>query len=86
MMSGNQGDENIFFWIGTIVGGKRAPYDGLSYIVYPFKPPQVKFETLCFHPNVDQHGHTCLDILQDMWRRKKKGEEKGGEFLEILKI
>lgn len=76
-MSENQGvsafpeGENIFSWIGTIMGGKETPYDGLSYklslhfpLDYPFKPPQVKFETPCFHPNVDQYGHICLDILQ----------------------
>ncbi|GKV45639.1 hypothetical protein SLEP1_g52700 [Rubroshorea leprosula] len=32
---------------------------------YPFKPPQVRFETMCFHPNVDQFGNICPDILQD---------------------
>ncbi|AES62194.1 putative aminoacyltransferase, E1 ubiquitin-activating enzyme [Medicago truncatula] len=66
--------ENIFTWIGTIEGGKGTPYEGLSYKLslhfppnYPFKPPQVKFETTCFHPNVDQFGNICLDILQDKW-------------------
>ncbi|KAK8558647.1 hypothetical protein V6N13_098294 [Hibiscus sabdariffa] len=34
---------------------------------YPFKPPKVKFETACFHPNVDVYGNICLDILQDKW-------------------
>ena len=29
--------------------------------------PTVKFETPCFHPNVDQHGNICLDILKDKW-------------------
>ncbi|KAK8950900.1 Ubiquitin-conjugating enzyme E2 20 [Platanthera zijinensis] len=80
MMSGNLGvsafpeSENIFSWIGTIEGGKGTPYEGLSYklslrfpLEYPFKPPRVKFETSCFHPNVDQYGNICLDILQDMW-------------------
>ena len=63
--------ESIFTWIGTIEGGKGTVYDGLSYklslrfpLDYPFKPPQVKFETMCFHPNVDQFGNICLDILQ----------------------
>ncbi|XP_021897795.1 probable ubiquitin-conjugating enzyme E2 C [Carica papaya] len=66
--------ESIFTWIGTIEGGKGTMYDGLSYklslrfpLDYPFKPPQVKFETMCFHPNVDQFGNICLDILQDKW-------------------
>ncbi|KAK6933333.1 Ubiquitin-conjugating enzyme E2 [Dillenia turbinata] len=66
--------DSIFNWIGTIEGGKGTMYEGLSYklllrfpLDYPFKPPQVKFETMCFHPNVDQFGNICLDILQDKW-------------------
>nr|CAD1817560.1 unnamed protein product [Ananas comosus var. bracteatus] len=66
--------ENIFSWVGTIEGSKGTPYEGLTYKLslrfpfdYPFKPPVVKFETPCFHPNVDQCGNICLDILQDMW-------------------
>ncbi|MBA0665608.1 hypothetical protein Goklo_002097, partial [Gossypium klotzschianum] len=66
--------ESIFIWIGTIKGGEGTMYEGLSYklslrfpLDYPFKPPQVKFETMCFHPNVDQFGNICLDILQDKW-------------------
>ncbi|XP_047327660.1 probable ubiquitin-conjugating enzyme E2 C [Impatiens glandulifera] len=66
--------ECIFNWTGTIDGGKGTVYEGLSYklslcfpLDYPFKPPQVKFQTMCFHPNVDQFGNICLDILQDKW-------------------
>lgn len=66
--------ESIFTWIGTIEGGTGTMYEGLSFklslrfpLDYPFKPPQVKFETMCFHPNVDQYGNICLDILQDKW-------------------
>ncbi|XP_011040969.1 PREDICTED: ubiquitin-conjugating enzyme E2 20-like isoform X1 [Populus euphratica] len=66
--------ESIFAWIGTIAGGEGTAYEGLSYklslhfpLDYPFKPPQIKFETMCFHPNVDQFGNICLDILQDKW-------------------
>jgi ubiquitin-conjugating enzyme E2 C len=61
---------NMFSWVGTINGGKDTIYKGLSYklslrfpVDYPFKP-QVKFETACFHPNVDQYGNIFLDILQ----------------------
>jgi ubiquitin-conjugating enzyme E2 C len=80
MMSGDPGisafpeSDNMFSWVGTINGGKDTVYEGLSYklslrfpVDYPFKPPQVKFETACFHPNVDQYGNICLDILQDKW-------------------
>ncbi|KAG0576014.1 hypothetical protein KC19_5G048500 [Ceratodon purpureus] len=66
--------DNIFSWIGTIKGSNATVYEGLSYKLtlkfptdYPFKPPVVKFDTLCFHPNVDQFGNICLDILQDKW-------------------
>lgn len=34
---------------------------------YPFKPPTVRFETPCFHPNVDLQGNICLDILKEKW-------------------
>ena len=31
---------------------------------YPYEAPQVTFVTPCFHPNVDQYGNICLDILK----------------------
>jgi ubiquitin-protein ligase len=39
---------------------------------YPYVPPVIKFESPCFHPNVDiASGAICLDILQvcilDSW-------------------
>ncbi|KAL9248346.1 hypothetical protein vseg_021678 [Gypsophila vaccaria] len=80
MMSGDPGisafpeEENIFMWKGTIHGSKETVFEGTEYKLslhfptdYPFKPPKVKFETACFHPNVDGFGNICLDILQDKW-------------------
>jgi len=79
-MSGDSGisafpeEDNIFFWKGTITGSKDTVFEGTEYKLslsfpndYPFKPPKVKFETACFHPNVDVHGNICLDILQVNW-------------------
>jgi ubiquitin-conjugating enzyme E2 A len=34
---------------------------------YPNKPPQVKFLSRMFHPNVYATGELCLDILQNRW-------------------
>merc|ERR1711907_657109 len=71
--------DNLFSWIGTITGSPGTVYEGLSFKLslkfpsgnggacYPYAPPVVKFETPCFHPNVDQHGNICLDILKDKW-------------------
>lgn len=34
---------------------------------YPVKPPQVKFLTPIYHPNVYASGALCLDILGNRW-------------------
>lgn len=64
-------EDNIFCWKGTISGSKDTVFEGTDYKLslsfpseYPFKAPKVKFETSCFHPNVDVYGNICLDILQ----------------------
>ena len=49
-------------------------YEGLTYKLslefpcgYPYKAPTVKFDTPIFHPNVDNGGNICLDILKEKW-------------------
>ncbi|KAF8874642.1 ubiquitin-conjugating enzyme E2 [Gymnopilus junonius] len=68
-------DGNLFEWAGTIEGPSETVYAGLTFKIsimfpsnYPYVPPSIKFDTPCFHPNVDiASGQICLDILQDKW-------------------
>ena len=48
---------------------KRKVYEGLEYRLilefpngYPIAAPRVRFETSCFHPNVDESGNICLGL------------------------
>ncbi|KAJ2550843.1 Ubiquitin-conjugating enzyme E2 C [Coemansia sp. RSA 1933] len=68
-----QGDD-ILNWVGTIEGAQGTAYEGLKYKLclrfpadYPFTAPTITFETPCWHPNVDDHGNICLDILKEKW-------------------
>ncbi|XP_051168703.1 ubiquitin-conjugating enzyme E2 C [Leptopilina boulardi] len=80
MMSSEKGvsafpeGENLFKWVGTITGPLDTVYAGLTYKLslefpqsYPYSAPTVRFATQCFHPNVDNAGNICLDILKDKW-------------------
>ena len=66
--------DNMLSWVGTIEGVENTEYEGHTYKLsfafsssYPFQPPTVRFETPVFHPNVDQYGNICLDILKEKW-------------------
>ncbi|EPR61319.1 RUB1 conjugating enzyme [Toxoplasma gondii TgCatPRC2] len=35
---------------------------------YPHDPPKVKCMDKIYHPNIDQHGNVCLNILREDWK------------------
>merc|ERR1711935_335914 len=66
--------DNMFHWAASIDGVNGTVYEGYTYKLsmkfhnnYPFVAPTIKFESPIFHPNVDQHGNICLDILNEAW-------------------
>ncbi|GBL93542.1 Ubiquitin-conjugating enzyme E2 2 [Araneus ventricosus] len=71
--AGPVGDD-LFKWQATIMGPPDSPYQGGIFCLtihfppdYPFKPPKVSFSTKIYHPNIDDDGFICLDILKSQW-------------------
>ena len=67
-------DEDMFHWIGKIIGPPDSPYQGGVFFLniefpndYPFRPPIIKFTTKIYHPNINSDGSISLDILKDEW-------------------
>lgn len=67
-------NDNILHWDAIIIGPNDSPWEGGFFQLrisipedYPHKPPNIRFLTQMFHPNIYRDGKICLDILQDKW-------------------
>lgn len=67
-------NDNFYEWEAILIGPRDTPYENGIFKLklhipndYPFKPPQVRFMTKIYHPNINSSGQICLDILKTQW-------------------
>ncbi|CAH2003478.1 unnamed protein product [Acanthoscelides obtectus] len=64
-------DDKLSLLESKIKGPEGSPYEAGIFTLeiqiperYPFAPPSIKFTNKVYHPNVDENGRICLDLLK----------------------
>ena len=65
---------DIDHWTVRIIGPPDSPYEHGIFSLdvqfssdHPFCAPKVLYNTSVYHPNINQHGEVCIDILKRQW-------------------
>lgn len=64
-------DNNSNILEAKLTGPENSPYKTGIFTIeilipdnYPFSPPNIKFITKVYHPNIDDNGRICLDLIK----------------------
>ncbi|KAI8073811.1 ubiquitin-conjugating enzyme/RWD-like protein [Gongronella butleri] len=70
-------EDNLEHLEAYLDGPSGSPYEGGQFQLdivlperYPFEPPRIKYNTPIYHPNIDDQGRICADVLKSSgaWR------------------
>lgn len=94
---GLEDDSNFFKWRVTFEGPTDSLYEGGLFTAlltfpedFPNAPPEMKFETEFFHPNIYPDGKVCISILHapgtDRFNEMETADERWRPILGVESI
>ena len=90
-------DDNIYKWSVIFTGPQDTIFEGGFYKAiltfpedFPQNPPEMKFITEMWHPNIYKDGRVCISILHspgvDRFNEQEKAEERWRPSLGVEQI